>query len=415
MVTWLKNKIQKNNRERNNYINALLPFIPLIVLYEICVLYFINLDHSVWGDERHFYNTILFFKDFDLSKIADYKEVTPPFTYLIYALWGKVVGFEISSLRILSIIISTGIAFFLHYLIFSLFQKRSFAILGTLLFIFNPYVIGMSIFIYTDMLAVLFVIILLIGILKNNIILIFFSSCFSILTRQYNIVFLIAAVIYFFFLYLEKGEKKNLFNIIAVIVSTFPLIFLFYIWGGISPPTGAKYWIGNNSLQYNLNSLSTYLSIIPIYTLPLFAVVSWRNKENWKFYIVFFAIGLIYFFFRVEASNVTLTQTDLTTVGLFHKSLQNIVGDGFIQHIIFYFFFVMGLWFIYKVVCRFWRKIKTRTTNWFSFGEMTIMFYLLIMPFSYQIWEKYILILLPSIIVYLFELYIAKDNNQTKL
>lgn len=415
MVTWLKNKIQKNNREHNNYINALLPFIPLIALYEICVLYFINLDHSVWGDERHFYNTILFFKDFDLSKIADYKEVTPPFTYLIYALWGKVVGFEISSLRILSIIISTGIAFLLHYLIFSLFQKRSFAILGTLLFMLNPYVIGMSIFIYTDMLAVLFVIILLIGILKNNIILIFFSSCFSILTRQYNIVFLIAAVIYFFFLYLQKGEKKNLFNIIAVIVSTIPLIFLFYIWGGISPPTGAKYWIGNNSLQYNLNSLTTYLSIIPIYTLPLFTVVSWRNKENWKFYIAFFAIGLIYFFFRVEASNVTLTQTDLTTVGLFHKSLQNIVGDGFIQHIIFYFFFVMGIWFIYKVVYRFWIKIKTKTTNWSSFGEMTIMFYLLIMPFSYQIWEKYILILLPSIIVYLFELYIAKDNNQTKL
>lgn len=76
---------------------------------------------------------------------------------------------------------------------------------------------------------------------------------------------------------------------------------------------------------------------------------------------------------------------------------------------------VMGLWFVYKVTCRFWRKIKTKTTNWFSFGEMTILFYLLIMPFSYQIWEKYILILLPSIIIYLFELYITKDINQTKL
>ncbi len=414
MVKWL-NKIQKNSGEHNNYINVLLPFIPLLALYEICVLYIINLDHSVWGDEGHFYNTILFFKDLDLSKIADYKEVTPPLTYLVYALWGKVVGFEISSLRILSVVISAGVAFLLHYLIFSLFQKRSFTILGTLLFMLNPYVIGMSIFIYTDMLTVFFIIMLLIGIFNNNIPLIFFSSCLSILTRQYSIIFLIAAVIYFFFLYLEKGEKKNLFNIIAVIVSTFPLIFLFYIWGGISPHSGAKYWIGNNLLGYDLNSLSTYISIIPIYTLPLFAVISWKNRENWKFYIVFFVIGLIYFFFRVKASNVTLTQTDLTTVGLFHKSFQNIVGDGFLQHIIFYFFFVMGIWFVYKVACRFWRKIQTKSTNWFSFCEMTILFYLLIMPFSYQIWEKYILILLPSIIIYLFELNITKDSNQNRL
>ena len=191
-------KINKRYNEYNDFTQSILLFIPLIILYELGLVFFIGLNHSLWGDERHFYEAILFFKKLDLKKIVDYKEVTPPLVYLLYATWGKLVGFELFALRILSLFVSAGVGISFYYIIWLIFRKKTLAIIGAFLFMLNPYVIGMSIFIYTDMLTILFILLLLIGMLKNNILLMSLSLGFALLTRQYSVIFLVAISVYFF-------------------------------------------------------------------------------------------------------------------------------------------------------------------------------------------------------------------------
>ena len=94
------------SRLLNDYKGSLLLLVILILLYQIILTSVIGLDAPVRGDERHFVETIKYFAGLDIAKVQNYKEVTTPLVYYIYALWGKIAGFELSNLRILSLIIS---------------------------------------------------------------------------------------------------------------------------------------------------------------------------------------------------------------------------------------------------------------------------------------------------------------------
>ena len=86
-----------------------LAFAVFAAVLVIPLVTFVGLDRPVWADEVGYFATVRYFGDhFRFATLADYDQVTPPLAYFVYAAWGKVVGFDFSSLRILSLVLAVS-------------------------------------------------------------------------------------------------------------------------------------------------------------------------------------------------------------------------------------------------------------------------------------------------------------------
>ena len=200
-------------------------------------IYSLNLPFR--GDERHIIETIKLFTDnFNYSTINNYPEVTPPFFYMFYALWAKIFGASVESLRILTLIISF-ITWQLVFLLNKQFAKKDLHILLlSLLIVANPYFFGTSVFVFTDILTILLTLSALISFIKDRVYLFTIFSMLAILCRQYAVIFPIAVMIFYAISYL-KHQPINRFFLIGSFLSFIPLVILIIIWESISPASGS--------------------------------------------------------------------------------------------------------------------------------------------------------------------------------
>jgi len=78
-----------------------------------------------------------------------------PLTFAIYGAWGRLAGFGTAELRLLSPLIASATA--LVWFAFLRDRLRSCTVVGLALatLVLNPYFIGLSVFVFTDMLALL--------------------------------------------------------------------------------------------------------------------------------------------------------------------------------------------------------------------------------------------------------------------
>ncbi|MCC7035133.1 MAG: hypothetical protein IT179_20110 [Acidobacteria bacterium] len=86
-----------------------------------------------------------------------------PLTFAIYGAWGRLAGFGTAELRLLSPFVAGATA--LVWLAFLRDRLRSRAVVGLALatLVLNPYFIGLSVFVFTDMLALLGLALALLG------------------------------------------------------------------------------------------------------------------------------------------------------------------------------------------------------------------------------------------------------------
>jgi hypothetical protein len=95
-------------------------FVGLIVIFQILVLWvvhprFINLVVTEWSDEQHFLETIrLFASGLTLDNLKHYEDMSGPLPFLVYALWGKIAGMGLLSLRGLSILLFVATLLLFH-------------------------------------------------------------------------------------------------------------------------------------------------------------------------------------------------------------------------------------------------------------------------------------------------------------
>jgi len=391
-------------------------FAIIIVIYLSLYINSFNIDY--WADERHFVETIIFFAENSLfSAIKDYPEVTPPLFYLVYSSWGKVFGLETYKLRLLSFILSLFLSYLLFSLILKLTNDFKICFLISLWIMINPYVIGTGIFVYTDLLAFIFCITFLIGLIKGNIYFTLFSSVMMILTRQYLIIFPISLIIFDLISYKFDKQRKYLFEIIFLILSFTPYLILYIIWGGIAPKSGIDKWvIPNSENSFNFSAINSYISFLTIYSLP-FVLIYFKkrykvlfNKANLLFAIPFIMNFLL---FGVKASEVTIAQTNLETIGLIHRLIKRITYFEIIENIVLFAFYFIGIIILINLLRELLKNIKEKINGINNFFIIVIIIFLLIMPFSYQIWEKYLIPILPIFILLLYRLFISSLDNNT--
>ena len=369
------------------------------------------------GDERHIVETIRLFADnFNFSTIKDYPEVTPPFFYIFYALWAKVFSSSIESLRILTLIISF-ITWQLVFFLNSYFTKKGiYALLLSLLIVINPYFFGAGVFVFTDMLTILFCLAAVISFLKDRITLLIIFSTLAILCRQYAVIFPIAVIIFFVIRYLQQ-KPINRFYLLGSLLTFLPLIFLFLIWRNISPGSGLKKWLIPNSTFYNLDYINTYITFSVVYIFPLVIVLVKKIKLSYSNLIIPFILTTILSFFPIKPSMATLEFTDYKTVGFVHQVISEIFGYNSIGlKIILLILLFIGCYINVEIIKRLYIEIKGKIMDRKIILVLLWILFLVIMPFSYQVWEKYLTMILPVLVlsVYII-LFPMNDKSNAQL
>ncbi|MBK7630984.1 MAG: glycosyltransferase family 39 protein [Ignavibacteriales bacterium] len=366
------------------------------------------------GDERHIVETIRLFADnFNFSTIKDYPEVTPPFFYIFYSLWAKLFNSSIESLRLLTLIISFITWQLLFYLIKLFIKNDIHVFLLSLLIVINPYFFGTSVFVFTDILTIMLSLAAVISFAKDKIIYFVIFSALAILCRQYAGIIPIAVLLYSSFYYVNDKSTSRKF-IFGSFLTFIPLIILFGIWENISPASGIEKWIVPNSSLYNLDYINTYITFSVIYILPLAIIFFKKIKFNYTSLLIAFVLTILLSFFPVKTSLATLEFTDYKTVGIMHQTLADFFGlESLGIKIILWVFLFVGCYINTELLKRFYSQIKSRLFDKEIIFTFLWILFLIIMPFSYQVWEKYLTMIIPFLVICIYCLIfpIEQDLN----
>jgi hypothetical protein len=388
------------------YRRSLLLLVAVFILVEgLAVLRADLLRRPVWGDESHFIETVRAFGvAMGPKQLLDYREVTPPLVYVVYALWGRLAGFDLQHLRMLSLVFSLVVYIYFHRLLFALFPGGRTALYATAFLMISPYMLGTSIFVFTDMLTMVFVMAFLWSVFEERPLWSLAAAAGALLSRQYTVFMVLAAGLVFLFRFIRQRDRRSARMAAACAVSVLPLAALFLLWKGMAPPSGIAYWNPAGGVAFHFSYVSTYVSMIVLYCLPLL-LLAWRALFTDRRILLFSLLGGIYYVvFPIAPSRVTLEQTSHLTVGLVHRALELALPGPTAEHVVLFVCFVLGLPLVIRIVRDGWSRAVGGHADFTLFLDLSVVLFLLLMPLSYQTWEKYLLPLLPVLFIRLLML-----------
>lgn len=389
-------------------------FWSILSFYIVSIISIVTIGLPYRGDERHFVETIRLFSDnFSLNTLKDYPEVTPPLFYYVFAAWSKLFGHSIESLRIFNSIIS-----FMNWLLIFKLNERfikdiKIVFFLSLISVLNPYFLGMSAHVFTDMLTINFILVSMLSFFNNNFIVFTIFSTMAILTRQYAIIFP-AGVFIYSVLNVKIHSSVNKKFIIGSVISLLPILSLFMVWQNISPKSGIEKWLVPNSNIYNVDYINSYITFSIIYILPVFLLVFKKSNLDLKVIASSIFFALVISLFPIKTSVATLMLTDYKTIGFAHEFLVDIFGFETIAiKSLLWFLLLIGCLINMKIIFSIIKKIKDNRFEKDIVPYLVWVLFLLVMPFSYQVWEKYLTMILPFLLLSIF-IFIYKPISVQK-
>ena len=382
----------------NSYHRSLLYLIVVVVLLQTVVVWMGDLSRPPWGDESHFVATVrLFGQGMTLDTIRHYPEMSTPLPFMLYSVWGQLVGFELPALRILSLLIALLSYLLFHRLLFIVLCDGTVAFLATAFLAVHPYMVGFSIFVFTDGLAIMLVITALLAVVRGRPLLLFLSLAGALLCRQYMVYFVLACLGYYTAIAFRRKDTRAVIMAAVSLLSMLPLIGLFLFWGGFTPdsPLRARYL--DTGLYFHPSYLVLYIALLSVYLLPVL-IARWRELYSRRSVLICLVISAAYFLAPVAPSKYAVA-IDVHTVGLFHKLLVRVNDAGWFSQAVFYPAFLLALPLLWFVVRDLWRRLRDNSLALPLLLDLVILLFLIVMPFSYLNWEKYLMPLLPAAIL----------------
>jgi hypothetical protein len=373
---------------------SLLLLVLFLIVYETILYIGVGLRQPTWADEHHFIPTIeKFGKEISLRQLKTYNELSTPLPFILYALWGKLVGFHLHQLRFFSLIIAlfTFITFYIYY--YQASGRVKIALLVTLFLIYQPYSIGISVFVYTDMLALFFLAWSLIAFQKEKPIILAISAAGAMLCRQYFVFLPAALFLYYLVQMILKARPNSRKMLISSIVSFIPLISIFILWCGFSPQNEISNLYLQGGLYFHTEFLVLYICLFAVYLFPMIIYCWKKYYKNRILLLLSLLISFTYLLFPVKASEPAVA-VDVFTVGYFHRFIRMALGTSS-EHFVFYFMFLISLPVVLWIIKDVYFQVIHRKLSAFLFTEFCIILFLIIMPFSYLNWEKYFLPIIP--------------------
>ena len=359
-----------------------------------------GIDRPAWGDESHFYETVkLFGTQFNLSTLKHYEEMSTPFPFMAYALWGRIFSFELPVLRVFSLVVA-GATYFSFYRLAANWSGKSYVpILLTLVLAFNPYMIGLSLFVFPDMLTMLFVVLTLKAVFDNNLLLLGVSNGLGLLSKQYFAFITLAVAILYIVRFFHRKTASSIQPLIVLVASLVPCLVLFWFWGGISPVNEIKSLYLYDRLSYHPSFASLYVVLLFLYPLPVI-LHRWRTfYTSWQVLGIAFLLSGVYWMIPVQAAAPAVA-AGVETVGLGHRLLSQMMPDLLVDAFFFACFF-LSLPLIYAILQDIFIAWRRGFTEASTVLHLTVVSFFIVMPFSYLCWEKYFLPVLPALLIVL--------------
>lgn len=379
-----------------------------LVLFEALAAAF-ALHRPPWGDEVHFYQTVVQFgRDMGLQTIKHYNEMSAPLPFMLYAWWGRLFGFELWILRLLSIVIALATYMGFYFLLLRMRASTLLSLLATLFLALHPYMVGLSLFVFTDMLPILASVLALLFLLTKRYVLLSLAAMAGILSRQY-FIFFTGAVILFSVLAMLRGRDRACGKTLAAsVISLIPIALLVLYWQGPSPQNEINYLYLNETFRFHGGYFNLYVILAFVYLLPF---VVWRAKnflrEKWIWGAAL-PLSFLYFLAPVEACPAA-RRINLDTVGYFHKFLRMTIGAAW-EDAVFYLAYLAG-WVVLMYLGRLTvQRLVQRKHDLLLLISLIIISFYLIMPLSYLLWEKYFIPLVPVFICFFILDWISEKN-----
>ena len=365
------------------------------IIYCLTLVCFFGFAYHPWTDEEHFYFTILeFIQQPTLNTLQHYEEMSTPLPFILYGIWGWVFNPELATLRVFSLIVT----FATIVSAFHLFKKSGLSsvasFISILILTVNPYFAGVSFFVYTDMLCVLFMIWAFLLLMQHNIA----ASCtfllLAILCRQYMVFFIPVVAAW---LFAQEGFRINLRLIKKELLLLIPVLgfgSLFLFWGGASPDNKLKDLYIHHAFSFHADALTAYMASSILYTFPLL-LLALKDVIKKQLFIVLPLSIVWYLLFPVQGSQVAVeSMLHIDTIGLIHKTTHHLPALAE-QAFWLLSFILSSLVFsvAFSTAIKNYRSVLFLVCcSWF--------FFLLTMSLSYLTWEKYLLPVMPMLLVY---------------
>lgn len=388
-----------------SYFRSLFVFVGLIVIFQILVLWvvhprFINLVVTEWSDEQHFLETIrLFASGLTLDNLKHYEDMSGPLPFLVYALWGKIAGMGLLSLRGLSILLFVATLLIFHRLAYLVSGDGRLALGAGVLLMLNPYMAGLSFLIFTDMPTLFFLVLLCHAIYRSWHPSVFLFCACVLLSRQYGVFLPIAGIMYAVFRFPQDKSVRRLITTVGTFCGAMlPLMALMVLWGGLCPDSNIRRIYAAETLRFHPSFLVLYTGTLFLMAFPLLLFHMKRIYGNANVLMGSFALSWFYWLMPVRATQYAL-DIGLHTVGIFDRLLELTVGISVWRDIVFQALFFLGLPVLYYFARSVIQSALKKKVSFPCFMDISILSFFMVMPLSYLAWEKYFLLALPLVLL----------------
>jgi len=350
------------------------------------------------GDEMHFVPTIsLFGHGLSLDVLKHYEEMSGPFPFLVYAWFGRATGsYDVTNLRLLSLAMG-WLTVVLWGLLLVWLAPRNWIVLalGMSILMFNPYIWHTSARVVTDMIAQFCLLAAVLGAFLESPLVLALGLAGALLSRIYLVFFAGGLFAYYFLRAVLDREKKAWWMLGATVIAGLPQVALFLLWHGLCPQNEMQRLYLEGSIQYHPDALVMYIAALPIYILPAM-LWRWRTfareKMAWVIGVPFASL----FWAFPPGPSPSAVAVNLYEVGAVHRWAVKFAGGSRSGgEVVLFLCFIFGLpvfvWFVRDILARLARKEH-------GLGlllDLCVVFFMVVMPFSYLTWEKYLLPVLP--------------------
>ncbi|QIR39708.1 hypothetical protein HCG51_25340 [Tolypothrix sp. PCC 7910] len=297
----------------------------LFALYLGVFLFLNKLQFAPIWDENSFWRTSLLFSKSlipDISQLKNYAELSTPLPFIIFGILEYLFHGGLFAGRLLNFLLSFTIICLIAFSSRKYIRYRLLAAFGLLI---CPYYLMYSGLLYTDIIAIFFVVLGFWFYTSSHHILSSLAFILAIASRQYMLAFPVALAVHEFFTSRKNGVKLRI-QLLAPVIALSSIFVWIWLFGGLAPQAGLEKnvtpVIQQIAWSFSLNGSLYFLSWLGLH----FVIVEWilfsrklqkQNIFNRKNFII--AVTLLPLFLIFSSS--------LQSHGLMNKLTNFLPGD----------------------------------------------------------------------------------------
>lgn len=343
-----------------------------------------GLQAPTHGDEGHFRRTVLMYlEELTLETLRTYPEMSGPLPFALYAAWAALwQDASLATLRLCALLIAlcTGLVLWAQ-LVRSALPPLWQVLAGAWLLLY-PYFAGTALYVYTDMSALGLLALAWLAASRGHWRAYALWLALALLCRQYLLFLPMALAAH----HLWQGQWRSP-ALWAQLWGTLPLIMLMAYWQGAAPDSPVRTQYLTYGLRFAPEAVWVYLIQMLVLGLPLWLWALRSTRLRWPLVLAALALAQLYWLWPVQAAPISQDE-GYFTVGLLDKVLHR--SPTLARHLAYVGLLAMALWVLASVaIQRAWHR---QQAGW------VLLAFLLLMPFSYLIWEKYALPIWPVLV-----------------